>query len=77
MDFFKFDAVEVWFTATDLFVKLNTGEISSLPLSNFPILLNATKSQKENIEIINGYALYWPELDEDLSVAGFFEKIFA
>jgi Protein of unknown function (DUF2442) len=75
MEFFKYKATEVWFTDTEIFVKLNTGEISSLPISNFPLLLEATNSQRENVEIINGYALYWPNLEEDLSVAGFFENV--
>jgi Protein of unknown function (DUF2442) len=76
MEFFKYKATEVWITDTDIFVKLSTGEISSLPITNFPLLLKGTVNQKKNVEIINGYALHWPELDEDLSVAGFFENVF-
>src|SRR5205809_681568 len=33
--------------------------------------------ERETFEIINGYALYWPDLGEDLSVAGFFEQLYA
>jgi Protein of unknown function (DUF2442) len=56
---------------------LNTGEISSLPIANFPLLKKATDNQIKNVEIVNGYALNWPDLGEDLSVVGFFEKVLA
>jgi hypothetical protein len=37
-------------------------------------LQNATKEQINNIEIIcGGTGLHWPDLDEDLSVAGIIE----
>jgi hypothetical protein len=75
MEFFKYNATDVWFTETEIIVKLETGKIASLPLSHFPSLLNATKAQQNNLEIINGYALYWPDLDEDISIAGFFENV--
>lgn len=75
MEFFKYKAKEVWLTEAAIFVKLDSEEISSLPISNFPLLMKGTSSQRKNVEIINGYALYWPELDEDLSVAGFFENV--
>ncbi len=45
----------------------------------FPVELNirlkhATDDQRNNIEIIcNGTGLHWPDLDEDLSLAGIFE----
>lgn len=36
-----------------------------------PVLAAATQQQRERIEMSpSGYGLYWPELDEDLSVDG-------
>jgi hypothetical protein len=74
MNFFDYKAVKVWFTPTDIHVQLVNGESASLPLQLFPLLHNATKEQLEKVEIIKGYALHWPNLGEDLSVAGFFEQ---
>lgn len=75
MEFFKFRAKKVWLIENEIFVKLDSEEIASLPISMFPLLVNATQKQRNNFEIVNGYALYWPDLDEDLSVAGFFESV--
>jgi len=42
-----------------------------VPLVWFPRLLNATKDQLENYEILgDGEGIHWPDIDEDLSVAG-------
>lgn len=74
MNFFDYKAEEVWFTATDMYVQLSDGQIASLPLRNFPNLSKVTLQQLQKVTIINGYALHWEELDEDISIAGFFEK---
>ncbi len=74
MSFFEFNATKVWFTDTEIKVQLVDGRVSGLPIDNFPMLKNAKLIERENVEIINGYALYWSSLGEDLSVAGFFEK---
>ena len=43
----------------------------SAPLVWFPVLYAATPEQRERCEIgAGGRGLHWPELDEDLSVAG-------
>lgn len=42
-----------------------------IPLQWFPVLRRATPRQREQYEIGGGgISLHWPELDEDLSVAG-------
>ncbi|WP_254411349.1 DUF2442 domain-containing protein [Dyadobacter diqingensis] len=74
MKFFEYKAEKVWITETEIKVLLADGRESCLEISDFPLLRNATDSQRQNVEIVNGYALYWPELGEDLSIAGFFEK---
>ena len=74
MSFFEFEAVKVWFTESEIKVLLNDGREAGLLLSKFPLLKNATDQQKSNVEIVKGYALYWPDLGEDLSIAGFFEN---
>lgn len=74
MKFFEYQASKVWLTSTDIFVELEDGKKASLPIKDFPLLYNASEEQREKFEVIDGYALHWPELGEDLSIAGFFEK---
>lgn len=52
-------------------VHLTDGRIISVPLIWFPLLHEATPEQREQYEIGGGgISLHWPEIDEDLSVAG-------
>ena len=54
-----------------IFVDLLDGRTISAPLVWFPRLLRAKKEQLENWELLgDGEGIHWPELDEDLSVAG-------
>lgn len=59
------------FTADMMNVHLLDGRVIGVPLAWFPCLLAATPKQRKNYEIGGGgIGLHWPELDEDLSVAG-------
>ncbi len=61
----KFDKVMMHVTLTD-------GRIVSVPIQWFPLLREASPEQREHYEINGGgISIYWPEIDEDLSVAGF------
>jgi len=52
-------------------VLLTDGRRISVPTILFPLLLKASPEQRTKYEIGSGGAsLHWPELDEDLSVAG-------
>lgn len=52
-------------------VSLTDGRIISVPIIWFPLLHNATPGQRGKYEIDGGgISLYWPEIDEDLSIAG-------
>lgn len=73
MNFFNYKAEKCWVANGNIYVKLDNGRESSLPIERFRLLAKANDAQLQNVEIIDGYALHWPELDEDLSVAGFFE----
>lgn len=47
------------------------GRILAAPLIWFPLLYQATAAQRANCEIGGGgISLHWPEIDEDLSIAG-------
>ncbi len=47
------------------------GRVLSVPLAWFPLLRAASPEQRQRCEIGGGgVSLHWPELDEDLSIAG-------
>ncbi len=52
-------------------VTFTDGRVLSVPLAWFPILRRGTPDQRSHYEISGGgVSLHWPELDEDLSIAG-------
>ena len=58
-------------TDVAIFVELLDGRTISAPLVWFPRLSQAKKEQLDNWELLgDGEGINWPELDEDLSVAG-------
>lgn len=62
-------AVEV--TDDELSVTLADGRRLRVPLVWYPRLLHAVAAQRRNWELIgDGQGIHWPEIDEDLSVAG-------
>ena len=64
-------AQSVEFTDDDLIASLADGRKVIVPLVWFPRLSKATKTQLQNYEILgDGEDIHWPDLDEDLSVAG-------
>ncbi len=64
-------AIEVSCDANELIVQLVDGRRVAVPLEWFPRLAKATQAQLKNYELLgDGEGIHWPELDEDLSVAG-------
>ncbi len=64
-------AAAVEFTDEMMQVSLTDGRVLSVPLVWFPVLYSATLDQRTRCEIGGGgRGLHWPDLDEDLSVAG-------
>ncbi len=64
-------AKEVSVSDADLSVLLADGRRITVPLAWYPRLLQATREQRENFELLgDGLGIHWPDLDEDLSVAG-------
>jgi hypothetical protein len=53
----------------ELTVRLKDGRRIITPLWWYPRLLPATPKQRANYEL-SPFAVHWPEIDEDLSVAG-------
>jgi len=55
----------------ELTVGLRDGRTISVPLAWYPRLLQATASQRKHWRIAGGgYGIHWPDIDEDLSIAG-------
>jgi hypothetical protein len=64
-------AKEVLVTDDELSVLLSDGRRILVPLAWFPRLLRATPAQRARFELIgDGQGIHWPDVDEDLSVAG-------
>jgi len=63
--------MEIAITEDELTVHLVDGRRVSAPLAWFPRLLHATSAQRNDWELIGeGEGVHWPQIDEDLSVAG-------
>ena len=64
-------AAAVRVSDTFLTVILTDGREISTPLGEFPELLNANASQRARWEITDfGTAIYWPDIDEEIGLAG-------
>jgi len=64
-------AREVQVTEDELIVLLVDGRRLSVPLAWFPALVRATPEQRQRFELLgDGEGVHWPDIDEDLSVAG-------
>ncbi len=64
-------AVDVRVTDDALEVRLADGRELRVPLTWFPKLQAATASARQQWQLVgNGVGIHWPEVDEDLSVAG-------
>jgi hypothetical protein len=65
-------AVDLVITDDEITVTLEDGRRLSVPLAWYPKLLRATEAERQNHRWIGrGVGIHWPEIDEDLSVAGF------
>ena len=59
----------VEFTATELVVTLADGRRIATPLDWYPRLKRATAAERNNFEVM-AMGIHWPDIDEDLSIAG-------
>jgi len=61
--------VEAWCDYTQLHVRLADGRELVTPLWWYPRLLNASASERNNVELMLD-GVHWPDVDEDLSIRG-------
>ena len=64
-------AIRVWVEGRVVFLELTDGRIIGFPADRFRLLKAATDQQLQGVTLeLQGYALRWEELDEDLTVPG-------
>jgi hypothetical protein len=64
-------ATRAWASCRLFFVELTDGRQIAFPANRFRILREATDEQLKSVQLrLNGAALRWEELDEDLTVQG-------
>jgi len=64
-------ALRAWTEGRTIFVELHDERIVGFPADRFRILAAATDEQLARVKVeVNGYALRWEELDEDITVPG-------
>ena len=62
------------FTDAEMTLIFRDGRRMTAPLWKYPLLQQATPQQRDNWRIIGpGRGIHWPDLDEDLTVAGILE----
>ncbi|MGV7929163.1 MAG: DUF2442 domain-containing protein [Spirochaetota bacterium] len=64
-------ALRAWAEGRTVFVELTDGRIIGFPADRFAILRKADDDQLKEVTLrLNGYALRWESLDEDITVPG-------
>jgi hypothetical protein len=64
-------AIKAWAEGRMIFVELTDGRIIGFPADRFKLLKNATDDQLKEVSLrLEGYALRWESLDEDITVPG-------
>ena len=64
-------AIKAWTDRRTVFLELTDGRIIGFPADRFRILKNATDEQLKDVSLrLDGYALRWESLDEDITVPG-------
>lgn len=64
-------ALRAWADKRMIYVELTDGRIVGFPADRFKILKSASEEQLKEVTVrLNGYALRWETLDEDITVAG-------
>ena len=74
---FEVLASRVWVDRRTVFVELTDGRQLGFPADRFDRLSQASNEQLQKVTLrLNGYALRWEGLDEDITVRGVFEGRF-
>jgi hypothetical protein len=64
-------AIRAWVEKRMVFVELTDGRVVGFPANRFKRLKTASDEDLRKVSLdLNGYALRWEELDEDITVPG-------
>ena len=64
-------AIRAWAEKRTIFIEITDGRIIGFPADRFKILSKATEEQLKEVTLrLNGFALRWESLDEDITVPG-------
>jgi hypothetical protein len=64
-------ALRAWANGRLIFLELTDGRIAGFPADRFKILRAASDDELKQVSLeLNGYALRWENLDEDITVNG-------
>jgi len=64
-------ALNAWSIGRTIFIELTDGRNISFPADRFKILAKATDEELKEVTVrLNGFALRWENLDEDITVKG-------
>ncbi|PNV75119.1 DUF2442 domain-containing protein [Leptospira inadai] len=70
-------AIKVWTESRMIYIELSDGRVIGFPADRFKLLKAATESELKEVNLeLDGYALRWENLDEDLTVQGILEGRF-
>ena len=64
-------AIRVWAERRTIYIELTDGRIIGFPADRFKILKDASTTELKEVSLrLNGFALRWKNLDEDITVPG-------
>jgi hypothetical protein len=64
-------AIRAWAEKRTIFIELTDGRIIGFPADRFKILSKAKEEELKKVVLrLNGFALRWEALDEDITVPG-------
>ncbi len=64
-------AIKAWTEGRMIYIELTDSRLIGFPADRFKLLSEATDDQLKEVKIrLNGFALRWESLDEDITVPG-------
>jgi hypothetical protein len=64
-------AIRAWVEGRTIYLELTDGRIIGFPADRFKILKKASTEELQKVSLrLNGFALRWENLDEDITVPG-------
>ena len=64
-------AIRAWVEGRTIYLELTDGRIIGFPADRFKILKKASAEELQEVSLrLNGFALRWENLDEDITVPG-------